>query len=65
MNFYFAFDEYTDVVSGDEVMTIVADVIQAFRDRESPAENSKIKEMARQLVQFLSALFFRFLIVCP
>ncbi|KJA16009.1 hypothetical protein HYPSUDRAFT_148365 [Hypholoma sublateritium FD-334 SS-4] len=56
MNFYFAFDEYTDVVSGDEVMTIVADVIQAFRDREIPEGNSKIKEMARQFFQRTVAL---------
>lgn len=61
MNFYFAFDEYTDVVSGDEVMMIVADVIQAFRDREIPSGNSKIKEMARQWVSDFFLILFIFL----
>jgi hypothetical protein len=52
MNFYFAFDEYTDVVNEDEAMKIASDVMQAFRYQASSVGNSKITEMARQCVIF-------------
>ncbi|KDR79494.1 hypothetical protein GALMADRAFT_223690 [Galerina marginata CBS 339.88] len=47
MNFYFAFDEYTDMANKDEAMRIARDVMQAFRNTDTPS-NSKITEMARQ-----------------
>ncbi|KAF4609589.1 hypothetical protein D9613_012270 [Agrocybe pediades] len=47
MNFYFAFDEYTDMASKDEARKIARDVMDAFRNTEKPAHN-QITEMARQ-----------------
>jgi hypothetical protein len=48
MNFYFAFDEYTDVASREEAKKIASDVMDAFRRRPSEPSSSKITEMARQ-----------------
>ncbi|KAF8188965.1 isoprenoid synthase domain-containing protein [Pholiota molesta] len=48
MNFYFAFDEYTDVASREEAKKIASDVMDAFRTRPSEPSSSKITEMARQ-----------------
>jgi hypothetical protein len=47
MNFYFAFDEYTDLATKDEAMKIARDVMDTFRNTEIPSSN-KITEMARQ-----------------
>jgi len=47
MNFYFAFDEYTDMASGEEAKKIARDVMDAFRNTDKPS-NNKITEMARQ-----------------
>ena len=47
MNFYFAFDEYTDVANKDEAMKIASDVMEIFKDTETPS-NNKITEMTRQ-----------------
>ncbi|KAF9477263.1 terpenoid synthase [Pholiota conissans] len=48
MNFYFAFDEYTDVASREEAKKIANDVMDAFRRRPLEPSSSKITEMARQ-----------------
>jgi len=47
MNFYFAFDEYTDMASKEEARKIAHDVMDAFRNTEKPT-NNQITEMARQ-----------------
>lgn len=47
MNFYFAFDEYTDVANKEEATKITHDVMEAMRSRKSYG-NSKITEMAKQ-----------------
>lgn len=52
MNFYFAFDEYTDVASRDEAMQIAKGVMEVFRTRPSQPSSSKITEMARQYAVF-------------
>ena len=52
MNFYFAFDEYTDVSNKTEATKIANDVMTAFRDRDSKAStqphHGKISTMAQQ-----------------
>ncbi|PPQ85717.1 hypothetical protein CVT25_002468 [Psilocybe cyanescens] len=47
MNFYFAFDEYTDLADKDEAMKISKDVMNTFKHTEVPFDN-KLIEMARQ-----------------
>ncbi|KDR79485.1 hypothetical protein GALMADRAFT_63556 [Galerina marginata CBS 339.88] len=47
MNFYFAFDEYTDIANKEEAMKIAKDVMEIFNDVETPSTN-KITEMTRQ-----------------
>jgi len=47
MNFYFAFDEYTDLANKDEAMKIASDVMEAFRHTQVPFDN-KLMEMSRQ-----------------
>jgi hypothetical protein len=55
MNFYFAFDEYTDVANKMEATKIANDVMDAFRHREGSvtvqSSHGKITEMARQFFQ--------------
>ncbi|KAF8964509.1 terpenoid synthase [Flammula alnicola] len=51
MNFYFAFDEYTDLANRDEAMRIASDVMDAFRTRPSSPSSNKITEMARQFFE--------------
>ena len=53
MNFYFAFDEYTDIANKEEAMKIASDVMEIFKDTETPS-NNKITEMTRQSVFSLS-----------
>jgi len=50
MNFYFAFDEYTDVANKAEARKIANDVMDAFRHREAGIHPShgKITAMAQQ-----------------
>ena len=50
MNFYFAFDEYTDVANKTEATKIVNDVMAAFRNREASIQppHGKITTMAQQ-----------------
>jgi hypothetical protein len=50
MNFYFAFDEYTDVANKTEATKIANDVMTAFRNREASVlpPHSKITTMAQQ-----------------
>jgi len=50
MNFYFAFDEYTDVANKTEASKIAYDVMDAFRRREASIQTShgKITAMAQQ-----------------
>ena len=51
MNFYFAFDEYTDVANKAEASKISNDVMDAFRCREAiiqPLPYGKITAMAQQ-----------------
>jgi Delta6-protoilludene synthase len=53
MNFYFAFDEYTDVANKIEATKIANDVMDAFRRRGDSAtlvqpSHGKITEMAQQ-----------------
>ena len=50
MNFYFAFDEYTDVANKTEATKIANDVMAAFRDRKASIQlpHSKITTMAQQ-----------------
>ena len=50
MNFYFAFDEYTDVANKTEATKIANDVMAAFRKREASihAPHGKIATMAQQ-----------------
>lgn len=48
MNFYFAFDEYTDVANREEAMKIAQGVMDAFKTRSAEPSSSKITEMARQ-----------------
>ncbi|KAH9476332.1 Sesquiterpene synthase Agr8 [Psilocybe cubensis] len=50
MNFYFAFDEYTDLANREEALQISKDVMDAFRDTSKPSD-SKLIEMARQFFQ--------------
>nr|8GY0_A Chain A, Terpene synthase [Agrocybe pediades]8GY0_B Chain B, Terpene synthase [Agrocybe pediades] len=50
MNFYFAFDEYTDLASADEAKVIARDVMESFRHTDKPSHN-KITEMARQFFE--------------
>ncbi|KAF9472373.1 terpenoid synthase [Pholiota conissans] len=56
MNFYFAFDEYTDVVNEEEATKIALDVMNAFQNQPSSLGNSKITEMARQFFERTIAL---------
>ncbi|KAF8159217.1 terpenoid synthase [Crassisporium funariophilum] len=57
MNFYFAFDEYTDMADKNEAMKIADDVMDAFRHRKPEAAIGrssgclKITEMARQFFE--------------
>ena len=51
MNFYFAFDEYTDVANKAEATKIANDVMAAFRDRKETSiqlPHGKITTMAQQ-----------------
>ena len=50
MNFYFAFDEYTDVANKTEATKIARDVMAAFRNREANIQlpHGKITTMAQQ-----------------
>ena len=51
MNFYFAFDEYTDVANKIEATKIANDVMAAFRDRNAASihpPHGKITTMAQQ-----------------
>ena len=52
MNFYFAFDEYTDVANKIEATKIANDVMDAFRRREASTStqsfHGKITTMAQQ-----------------
>ena len=50
MNFYFAFDEYTDVANKTEATKIANDVMAAFRIKEvsGQAPHGKITTMAQQ-----------------
>ena len=48
MNFYFAFDEYTDVANKTEASKIANDVMEVFRHREVQPSQGKITEMAQQ-----------------
>jgi hypothetical protein len=50
MNFYFAFDEYTDVANKIEATKIASDVMAAFRNREANIQlpHGKITTMAQQ-----------------
>lgn len=47
MNFYFAFDEYTDLANEEEAMQIARDVMYAFKHTDKPFDN-KMNEMSRQ-----------------
>jgi Delta6-protoilludene synthase len=51
MNFYFAFDEYTDVANKTEANKISNDVMDAFRRRDASVQSSghgKITSMAQE-----------------
>ena len=50
MNFYFAFDEYTDVANKTEASQIANDVMDSFRRREAGVHSShgKITTMAQE-----------------
>jgi hypothetical protein len=50
MNFYFAFDEYTDVANKSEATKIANDVMAAFRNRDASihSPHGKIATMAQQ-----------------
>ena len=50
MNFYFAFDEYTDVANKTEATKIANDVMAAFRNRDPSIQlpHGKITTMAQQ-----------------
>ena len=52
MNFYFAFDEYTDVANNTEASKIENDVMDAFGRRDSDVQSShglgKITTMAQE-----------------
>jgi len=50
MNFYFAFDEYTDVANKTEARKIANDVMNAFKQRQAGTQPShgKITAMAQQ-----------------
>ena len=52
MNFYFAFDEYTDVANKNEATKIANDVMAAFRNGEDNVQppHGKITAMAQQWV---------------
>ena len=52
MNFYFAFDEYTDVANKIEASKIANDVMEAFRRRDASVQSShgKITTMAQEWV---------------
>ncbi|KAF8799734.1 terpenoid synthase [Phlegmacium glaucopus] len=53
MNFYFAFDEYTDLANKSEATKISNDVMEAFRRREANSQPShgKITAMAQQFFE--------------
>jgi hypothetical protein len=59
MNFYFAFDEYTDVVSKEDAMKICHNVMETMRTRTAVQEDIKITEMARQYVPFWLAPYLQ------
>ena len=50
MNFYFAFDEYTDVANKTEASKISDDVMDALRRRDANLQSShgKITTMAKE-----------------
>ena len=50
MNFYFAFDEYTDIANKTEAAKIANDVMAVFRNREASVQppHGKIAAMAQQ-----------------
>ncbi|KAF8964524.1 hypothetical protein BDZ97DRAFT_2075189 [Flammula alnicola] len=50
MNFYFTFDEYTDVSNREEAKKIAYNVMEAFRHRKLCSINAKIAEIPTQLV---------------
>ena len=60
MNFYFVFDEYTDVANITEATKIANDVMAAFRNMEASAQPShgKITTMAQQWVMFFCEMIF-------
>lgn len=58
MNFYFAFDEYTDLANADEAMQIARDVMYAFKHTDRPFDN-KLNEMSRQYVTFSISLHLK------
>ena len=50
MNFYFAFDEYTDVANKIEASKIANDVMESFRRRDAIVQSAhgKITTMAQE-----------------
>ena len=50
MNFYFAFDEYTDVANKTEASKIANDVMESFRCRDASVQSAhgKITTMAQE-----------------
>ena len=50
MNFYFAFDEYTDVANKTEASEIANDVMEVFRRRDASVQSShgKITTVAQE-----------------
>ena len=60
MNFYFAFDEYTDVANKIEATKIANDVMAAFRNREANIQlpHGKITTMAQQWVNLLQKVMW-------
>ena len=50
MNFYFAFDEYTDIANKTEATKIANDVMDAFRHKDAivPSAHGKITTMAQE-----------------
>ena len=50
MNFYFAFDEYTDLANKTEASKIANDVMDAFRRKDASVRSShgKITTMAQE-----------------
>lgn len=55
MNFYFVYDEYTDVMDKDGAQCIANIVMNAFRNPDTPRPEGEsfLGEMARQYVPLL------------